>query len=160
MGKSLRFFSRGKKRSGRSDAGSGYTALFYNFRAKYWDTLHIFHVFSGHDYISVWHPFVAYSIAIDQGPATTFSQQPYQGKYCNSSRAKLCSSLLLFLQNWIICTCRGLSPARNEEPQSRQLTPPVVGWGRGSGQALICTYTPGDSLCVLFWHHVMPDYPR
>lgn len=53
-------FFLGKKRSGRSDAGSGYTALFYNFRAKFWDTLHKFHVFSGHDCILVWLPLVAY----------------------------------------------------------------------------------------------------
>lgn len=27
------------------------------------------------------------------------------------------------------------------------------------GQALTCTYAPSDSLCVLFWHHIMVDHP-
>lgn len=44
------------------------------------------------------------SITIDQGPATSFLLQPYQEKCCGSNSAKLCSSLLLLLQNWIICT--------------------------------------------------------
>lgn len=50
------------------------------------------------------------SITIDQGPATSLLLQPYQENYCNSNSAKLRSSFLLLLQNWIICTTLWPSP--------------------------------------------------
>lgn len=58
MGNRLPFFLR-KRRSGRPDASSVCTAMFYYFRAEYWGTLHTSHVFSGHHHVLAWFLFVA-----------------------------------------------------------------------------------------------------